>query len=280
MNIPFTKMHGLGNDFIVIDGVSRDISISPERIRELAHRRFGIGFDQLLLVEPPSQDDVDFNYRIFNVDGGEVEHCGNGARCFARFVRDKGLTDKNPVRVKTSNRILVLDMDEQGNVAVDMGLPVFVPAKIPLLAKEQALNYRRTLQVAGESIDVEFSALSMGNPHAVIKVEDLDKTAVKDIGEALGKHPDFPEGVNVGFMEIVDRQHLKLRVFERGTGETLACGTGACAAVVSARRAGLLDNEAEVQLRGGSLSIHWDGDDQPVMMTGPTASVFEGTVEI
>lgn len=273
-------MHGLGNDFIVIDGVSRDISISPERIRELAHRRFGIGFDQLLLVEPPSQDDVDFNYRIFNVDGGEVEHCGNGARCFARFVRDKGLTDKNPVRVKTSNRILVLDMDEQGNVAVDMGLPVFVPAEIPLLAKEQALNYRRTLQVAGESIDVEFSALSMGNPHAVIKVEDLDKTAVKDIGEALGKHPDFPEGVNVGFMEIVDRQHLKLRVFERGTGETLACGTGACAAVVSARRAGLLDNEAEVQLRGGSLSIHWDGDDQPVMMTGPTASVFEGTVEI
>lgn len=280
MNIPFTKMHGLGNDFIVIDGVSRDISISPERIRELAHRRFGIGFDQLLLVEPPSQDDVDFNYRIFNVDGGEVEHCGNGARCFARFVRDKGLTDKNPVRVKTSNRILVLDMDEQGNVAVDMGLPVFVPAEIPLLAKEQALNYRRTLQVAGESIEVEFSALSMGNPHAVIKVEDLDKTAVKDIGEALGKHPDFPEGVNVGFMEIVDRQHLKLRVFERGTGETLACGTGACAAVVSARRAGLLDNEAEVQLRGGSLSIHWDGDDQPVMMTGPTASVFEGTVEI
>lgn len=280
MNIPFTKMHGLGNDFIVIDAVSRDISIPPERIRELAHRRFGIGFDQLLLVEPPSQDDVDFNYRIFNVDGGEVEHCGNGARCFARFVRDKGLTDKNPVRVKTSNRILVLDMDEQGNVAVDMGVPVFVPAEIPLLATEQALTYQRSLDVDGESIEVEFSALSMGNPHAVIKVEDLENTAVKDIGEALGKHPDFPEGVNVGFMEIVDRQHLKLRVFERGTGETLACGTGACAAVVSACRAGLLDNEVEVQLRGGSLSIHWDGDDQPVMMTGPTASVFEGTVEI
>lgn len=280
MNIPFTKMHGLGNDFIVIDGVSRDISISPERVRELAHRRFGIGFDQLLLVEPPSQDDVDFNYRIFNVDGGEVEHCGNGARCFARFVRDKGLTDKNPVRVKTSNRILVLDMDDQGNVAVDMGVPVFVPAEIPLRAEQQSPSYRRTLEVAGESLEVEFSALSMGNPHAVIKVEDLDKTAVKDIGEALGKHPDFPEGVNVGFMEIVDRQHLKLRVFERGTGETLACGTGACAAVVSGRRAGLLDNEVEVQLRGGSLSIHWDGDDQPVMMTGPTASVFEGTVEI
>jgi len=280
MNIPFTKMHGLGNDFIVIDAVSRDISISAERIRELAHRRFGIGFDQLLLVEPPSQDDVDFNYRIFNVDGGEVEHCGNGARCFARFIRDKGLTDKNPVRVKTSNRILVLDMDEQGNVAVDMGVPVFVPAEIPLLATEQALTYQRSLEVDGESIEVEFSALSMGNPHAVIKVEDLENTAVKDIGEALGKHPDFPEGVNVGFMEIVDRQHLKLRVFERGTGETLACGTGACAAVVSACLAGLLDNEVEVQLKGGSLSIHWDGDDQPVMMTGPTASVFEGTVEI
>ncbi len=280
MNIPFTKMHGLGNDFIVIDGVSHEVEIDADRIRELAHRRFGIGFDQLLLVEPPSQDDVDFNYRIFNVDGGEVEHCGNGARCFARFVHDKGLTNKNPVRVKTSNRILVLDLDEAGNVSVDMSAPEFSPENIPFNAQEQATVYDRELEIDGQTHSLRFSALSMGNPHAVIKVEDLENTAVKDIGEALGKHPDFPEGVNVGFMQIVNRQHIKLRVFERGTGETLACGTGACAAVVAGNITGTLDSRVEVEVRGGKLTIQWNGDDEAVIMNGPTATVFEGTLEL
>lgn len=273
-------MHGLGNDFIVIDGVSHEVAIDADRIRELAHRRFGIGFDQLLLVEPPSQDDVDFNYRIFNVDGGEVEHCGNGARCFARFVHDKGLTTKNPVRVKTSNRVLVLDLDEAGNVSVDMSAPELRPQNVPFSAQEQSTVYERTLEINGQSHTLEFSALSMGNPHAVIKVEDLEKTAVKDIGEALGNHPDFPEGVNVGFMQIVNRQHIKLRVFERGTGETLACGTGACAAVVAGNITGVLDSEVNVDVRGGKLTIHWDGGDETVIMNGPTATVFEGTLEL
>jgi len=280
MQIQFTKMHGLGNDFVVVDGVSRNIELTAEQIKAMGDRRFGIGFDQLLLVEPASDPDADFTYRIFNVDGSEVEHCGNGARCFARFVREKGLTDNNPVRVRTVNRVLTLEADTAGNVTVDMGAPEFALEEIPFRSEELALSYERQIQVAGEELTISFSALSMGNPHAVILVEDLSKAAVKDIGEALGNHPDFPEGVNVGFMQVVNRQEIRLRVYERGTGETLACGTGACAAVVTGRNRDLLDEEVSVRLAGGYLKIQWPGDGAPVLMSGPATTVFEGTIEL
>ena len=280
MQIPFTKMHGLGNDFIVIDGISQAVSIDPDRIKALADRRFGIGFDQLLLVEPPSSPEADFDYRIFNVDGSEVEHCGNGARCFATFVREKGLSAKNPVAVKTLNRILILESDHTGNVTVDMGAPELNPEKIPFSTSMQDTTYRREIEVDGESITIEFSAISMGNPHAVIIVEDLANTAVKDIGGALGSHPDFPEGVNVGFMQIDSPEQIKLRVFERGVGETLACGTGACAAIVAGQRLGLLNTQVNVRLAGGSLFIEWPGNESSVLMSGPTTTVYEGTLEI
>ncbi len=280
MQIQFTKMHGLGNDFVVVDGVSRNIELTAEQIKAMGDRRFGIGFDQLLLVEPASDPDADFTYRIFNVDGSEVEHCGNGARCFARFVREKGLTDNNPVRVRTVNRVLTLETDTAGNVTVDMGAPEFALEEIPFRSEELALSYERQIQVAGEELTISFSALSMGNPHAVILVEDLSKAAVKDIGEALGNHPDFPEGVNVGFMQVVNRQEIRLRVYERGTGETLACGTGACAAVVTGRNRDLLDEEVSVRLAGGYLKIQWPGDGAPVLMSGPATTVFEGTIEL
>lgn len=280
MQIPFTKMHGLGNDFIVIDGVSQSVHIDPDRIKTLADRRFGIGFDQLLLVEPPSSPEADFDYRIFNVDGSEVEHCGNGARCFATFVREKGLSAKNPVAVRTLNRILILESDHTGNVTVDMGAPELNPEKIPFSTSMQDTTYRRDIEVSGESMAIEFSVISMGNPHAVIIVEDLANTAVKDIGGALGSHPDFPEGVNVGFMQIDSPEQIKLRVFERGVGETLACGTGACAAIVAGQRLGLLNTQVNVRLAGGSLSIEWPGNESSVLMSGPTATVYEGTLEI
>ena len=280
MEIPFTKMHGLGNDFIVIDGVTRPVDIDPEKIRSLADRRFGIGFDQLLLVEPPSSSEADFDYRIFNVDGSEVEHCGNGARCFAAFVREKGLSTKNPVAVKTLNRILILETDQFGDVMVDMGPPELRPEKVPFSASMQSTTYQRQIDLNGESTTIEFSAISMGNPHAVIIVEDLAKTAVKDIGGAIGAHPDFPEGVNVGFMQIVSPKHIKLRVYERGTGETLACGTGACAAVVAGQSLGLLDTEVSVKLAGGTLNIEWSGSESSVLMSGPATTVYEGTLEL
>ena len=282
MTIPFTKMHGLGNDFAVIDGVTNNISLTPEKIRELADRHFGIGFDQLLLVEPPSQPDVDFNYRIFNVDGGEVEHCGNGARCFARFVWDKGLSRNNPLTVRTVNRVLSLRSDEAGNVTVDMEKPMLEPAQLPFRADAMQTSYTRSIDLAGVPTSVEFGAVSMGNPHAVIIVEDLDNTAVKDIGEALQQHPDFPESVNVGFMQILGRNHIRLRVYERGTGETMACGTGACAATVSGCLRGLLDDTVKVDLRGGSLQIHWaftESEESSVFMTGPATTVYEGSIE-
>ena len=280
MQLSFTKMHGLGNDFIVVDGVSAHREIDGEQVRRLAHRRFGIGFDQLLLVEPPDEAGVDFNYRIFNVDGSEVEHCGNGARCFARFVQEKGLSDKNPVTVKTKNRILELTTDTNGDVTVDMGSPELSPTNIPFFSHFQANTYDRTIELAGGNQDITFCALSMGNPHAVIIVEDLANTAVKDIGEALGNHPDFPEGVNVGFMQIENPQQIRLRVFERGTGETMACGTGACAAAVAGQLQGLLADAVSVRLAGGSMQIQWSGQGSPVLMTGPATTVFEGTVEI
>ena len=280
MQIPFTKMHGLGNDFIVLDLVSNFVTLTPEQIRSLSDRRFGIGFDQLLQVEPPNEAEIDFNYRIFNMNGEEVEHCGNGARCIARFVKDKGLSDKNPLVVKTLNRILTLELAENGEVTVDMDRPEFSPLSIPFNNVEQRSVYTRTLIINGVEQDIEFTALSMGNPHAVIIVENLDNTAVKDIGEALGKHTDFPEGVNVGFVQIESKNEIKLRVFERGAGETLACGTGACAAAAAGCLRGLLGDTVKVNLLGGQLTINWQQGDSPVLMTGPVKTVYEGTIEL
>lgn len=273
-------MHGLGNDFMVVNGVTQSIELSKEKISSLAHRQFGIGFDQLLVVEPPTIADLDFSYRIFNLDGSEVEHCGNGARCFASYVYQQGLSINNPLKVGTVNRVLSLKTEDNGEVTVDMGIPETEPQKIPFRETGNSATYRRKIQIGSDMVEVEFSAVSMGNPHAVIKVEDLDNTAVKEIGEAVGSHPDFPEGVNVGFMEISSRSAIRLRVFERGTGETLACGTGACAAVVAGCLQGLLDDTVKVNLPGGQLNINWLKPDAPVMMTGPVSTVYEGTIEI
>ena len=280
MKISFTKMHGLGNDFMVLDLLANDIELSAAQIRKLADRHTGIGFDQLLQIEAPTEAGVDFNYRIFNPDGTEVEHCGNGARCFARYVSDKGLTTKNPISVKTLNRVLSLHINGNGEVTVDMGKPDFVPAQIPFNANVQANSYHRELLVDGRKLNLEFSALSMGNPHALIIVEDIENTAVKDIGEALGAHPDFPQGVNVGYMQILNRSRLILRVYERGVGETRACGTGACAAVVAGCLQGQLDDTVEVQSRGGQLSVNWRQQDSPVLMTGPVTTVYEGSIQL
>ena len=280
MDLPFTKMHGLGNDLVVVDLVSNHVDLTVEQIRLMGDRHLGIGFDQLLLIEPPSDPTVDFNYRIYNCDGAEVEHCGNGARCFATYVTEKGLTNRNPIRVKTVNRVLSLQILADGQVTVDMAQPQFAPANIPFVTAAPAKTYRRNIEVNGQHQTVEFCALSMGNPHAVIIVEDLDNTAVTDIGKALGAHPDFSEGVNVGFMQILGRDTIKLRVFERGAGETLACGTGACAAVVAGCLLGHLDDTVKVNLRGGSLHITWQQGTAPVLMTGPTTTVYEGIIQL
>ena len=282
MALSFTKMHGLGNDFAVVDGVTQAVNLTAEQIKALADRQLGIGYDQLLLVEPPSQPNVDFNYRIFNVDGVEVEHCGNGARCFALFVRAKGLSQKNPLTVKTLNRVLSLSFEESGDITVDMEKPMLEPAHLPFCADGRRTKYHRTLTVGGVDLDVEFGAVSMGNPHAVIIVEDLENAAVKEIGRAFQAHPDFPDSVNVGFMQVLQRDHIKLRVFERGTGETLACGTGACAATVVGCLNGLLDETVEVDLKGGCLKIQWPlsvSEDSPVVMTGPACIVYDGIIE-
>ena len=282
MALSFTKMHGLGNDFVVVDGVTQSVNLSAEQIKAFADRQLGIGYDQLLLVEPPSQPDVDFNYRIFNVDGGEVEHCGNGARCFALFVRAKGLSQKNPLTVKTHNRVLSLSFEESGDISVDMEKPILEPAHLPFCADRRLAEYHRTLNVGGLNLEVKFGAVSMGNPHAVIIVEDLENAAVKEIGRALQAHPDFPNSVNVGFMQVLRRDHIKLTVFERGTGETLACGTGACAATVVGCLNGLLDETVEVDQKGGCLKIHWPfsvSEDSPVVMTGPAHIVYDGIIE-
>ena len=279
MKIPFTKMHGLGNDFIVLDLTERKVKLSPEQICGLADRNFGIGFDQLLQIETARSAEVDFNYRIFNTDGSEVEHCGNGARCFATYVREKNLSDRNPIRVKTMNRTLSLKINKNGNVSVDMGIPEFNPRNIPFRAEIEEILYRREVEIEGETRELEFIPLSIGNPHAVIFVEDLANTAVKDIGEALGAHSDFPNGVNVGFAEIRSRNEVGLRVFERGAGETLACGTGACAAVIAGRLLHKLDAKVKVTLAGGELDIEWEKG-MSVLMTGPTKIVYEGTIDL
>ena len=279
MLLPFTKMHGLGNDFIVLDLISTPVALNPELIRALGDRHFGIGFDQLLLIEAPTEPDIDFNYRIFNCDGTEVEHCGNGARCFARFVLDKGLSTQRTLSVKTKRGKIVLHVEDDGYVTVDMGAPDFNPASLPFNATP-AKQYQRSIFVNGKQQDVQFFCVSMGNPHAVIVVDDLDATDVHAIGAALGAHRDFPQGVNVGFMQVLDRNTIKLRVFERGAGETLACGSGACAAVACGHAAGLLDNEVCAHLTGGDLRLTWQGGDASVLMRGPAVSVFEGHIDI
>jgi diaminopimelate epimerase len=279
MDIHFTKMHGLGNDFIVLNNLHNEYQLSAKQIAALSHRQFGVGFDQLLLVEAATEPGIDFSYRIFNVDGREVEHCGNGARCFAKYVSDKGLFHEKSLVVKTANRVLTLKIDGD-SVTVDMEAPEFVASKIPFIGDSNLKMHTRQLTVSGSPLEVEFCTLSMGNPHAVIRVEDLSKTAVKEIGEALGAHPDFPEGCNVGFMQLCDRDTIDLRVYERGAGETLACGTGACAAVVAGCLQGLLDATVTVKLHGGELSITWLGIDSPVLMTGPATTVFEGKIQI
>ena len=276
MKIKFSKMHGLGNDFVVIDGVRQSISLTDEQIRFIGHRNFGVGFDQMLLVEKSSTPDVDFRYRIFNADGGEVEQCGNGARCFVRFVHDQGLTDKKEIRVETMRGVIGPRLEDDGNVTVNMGAPVFEPEKIPFDSQSQDVVQNISVGAA----EVAITAVSMGNPHAVQVVADVDAAPVEVQGPLIEKHIRFPKRVNAGFMQILDRHSIKLRVYERGAGETLACGTGACAAVVAGISRGLIDSPVRVQTRGGDLSIAWAGKGQPVMMTGPAVTVFTGEIEL
>jgi len=276
MKLRFAKMQGLGNDFVVIDAIRQPVSLTPQQIRFLADRHFGIGCDQLLVVEPPAAPDADFRYRIFNADGGEVEQCGNGARCFVRFVHEQGLTDKRSIRVETLRGIIQPQLEDDGMVTVDMGPPRLAPADIPFIAEREALTY--PLQ-AGDTL-VEISALSMGNPHAVQLVEDVDAAPVAAQGPLIESHPRFPQRVNAGFMQVVDAHRIRLRVYERGAGETLACGTGACAAVVAGIRRGLLASPVRVATRGGELSIAWAGEGSPVLMTGPAVTVFEGEITL
>lgn len=270
----FTKMQGQGNDFVVIDGVRQAVTLTAAQVRAIADRHFGIGCDQLLLVEKPHSPENDFRYRIWNSDGGEVEQCGNGARCFARFVREEGLTAKHEIRVETASGVIVPRIEESGRVTVDMGAPRFEPRDIPFEVSDRRTTY--PLQVGGQSIEV--SVLSMGNPHAVQVVEDVERAPVATQGPLIENHPAFPKRVNAGYMQVVSRAHIRLRVWERGAGETLACGTGACAAVVAGIERGLLDNEVRVTTRGGDLAIRWLGPSRAVMMTGDAVRVFDGEI--
>jgi diaminopimelate epimerase len=276
MRLKFTKMHGLGNDFVVFDAISQYVALAPQQLRLVADRHFGVGCDQILLVERATQAGADFRYRIFNADGGEVEQCGNGARCFVRFVHEKGLTDKREIRVETASGIIVPRFEENGQITVDMGAPRFETAQIPFVAEQRAPTY--LLALTGKT--VEISVLSMGNPHAVQVVADADAAPVAQDGPQIERHSAFPARVNAGFMQVLDRRHIKLRVFERGAGETLACGTGACAAAVAGITRGLLDSPVKVTTRGGDLSIAWSGEGTPVLMSGPAVSVFEGEMEL
>lgn len=273
MQLRFTKMHGLGNDFMVIDAISQKVRLNSDLVRRLADRNRGVGFDQLLVVEPPSEPEMDFRYRIFNADGSEVEHCGNGARCFARFVRDKELILGDLIKVQTARGQAVLEIQGRDQVEVDMGPPDLEPAQIPLLAETKASTY--FLQT-NQGKTIELGAVSMGNPHGVILVDSVENAPVAELGPELESHPSFPNRANIGFMEIVSRSEIKLRVYERGAGETLACGTGACAAVVSGRIRGLLDEDVLVHLPGGDLTIHWKAEGSSVKMVGPVATVYEG----
>jgi diaminopimelate epimerase len=276
MRLKFTKMQGVGNDFVVIDAVNQRVRLDAPAARRLADRHFGVGCDQILLIEPPRRADTDFYYRIFNADGNEVQHCGNGARCFLRYVREKGLTSKDAIRVETLSGVIAPQLEPDGQVTVDMGSPQFEPTRIPFVAERQAPTY--WLEV--DSQPVEISALSMGNPHAVQIVDDVQAAPVLTQGPLIERHPRFPEGVNAGYAQVVSRGHIRLRVYERGAGETLACGTGACAAVVAGITRGYLDSRVRVSTHGGDLTIAWAGDRQPVLMTGPAESVFEGEIEL
>ena len=308
MKLKFSKMHGLGNDFVVFDGITQHVALSPEQVRRIADRHFGIGCDQVLVVERAQSADADFRYRIFNADGGEVEQCGNGARCFVRFVLDRGLTAKSEIRVETLSGRIAPRLEASGEITVNMGTPVFAPARVPFIASSAA--FVQPLEVG--DVTVMISALSMGNPHAVQVVDDIDTAAVATLGPLIEWHARFPRRVNAGFMQVVDRGHIRLRVWERGAGETLACGTGACAAAVTGIRRGLLDSPVRVSTRGGDLTIRWNGEDNAgnnvgnsagnnagnsaddsgrnqqehggmagaVLMTGPAVTVFEGEIEI
>ncbi|MEZ5529572.1 MAG: diaminopimelate epimerase [Porticoccaceae bacterium] len=276
MLLRFTKMHGLGNDFVVIDGVSQEVNMTPELARKLGDRRFGIGCDQILLVEPPTAHDVDFRYRIFNQDGSEVEQCGNGARCFAKFVRDRHLTGKSDIRVETAAGIITLHIRRNNLIEVNMGVPILEPARIPFQAETRTNTY--AIEALGQQWRI--GAVSMGNPHAVLTVADVQTAPVESLGPVLESHPRFPKRVNVGFMQVVSRNEINLRVFERGAGETLACGTGACAAAVAGQLQDLLDSPVTVNLPGGSLEIQWQGEGQPVIMTGNATTVFHGRIRI
>jgi diaminopimelate epimerase len=276
MPLKFTKMHGLGNDFVVFDAINQSLALTLAQVRFLSDRRFGIGCDQLLLVERAQQQGVDFRYRIFNADGSEVQQCGNGARCFARFVRDKGLTDKDAIVVETASGIITLHIEADGQVRVNMGKPNFSPASLPFLAEAEQLVYE--LELGEETLSI--GAVSMGNPHAVLQVEDVERAPVAELGSRLESHPRFPERVNAGFMQVLDSGAIRLRVYERGAAETLACGTGACAAVAVGRRWGLLGDDVRVSLPGGELTIRWAGEGEDLWMIGPATSVFEGTIEL
>ncbi len=274
--LKFTKMHGLGNDFVVIDAISQSFSLNSDQIKGIADRHFGVGCDQLLLVEKSPSPDADFKYRIFNADGSEVWQCGNGARCFARFVHEKQLTEKQVITVDTHAGQLVLHLKEDNLVMVDMGVPRHLPAEIPLRTEHE----QRFYSVMVNENEKAFGAVSMGNPHAVLQVNDVKSAPVQELGEELESHPFFPERANIGFMQIVNRQHIRLRVYERGAAETLACGSGACAAVVIGHEQNLLDAQVDVDLPGGRLQISWAGRGTPVLMTGPAGTVFEGQMQI
>lgn len=272
----FSKMHGLGNDFMVVDNVTQNAFFSKERIKQLADRNYGVGFDQLLLVEPPYDPDQDFHYRIFNADGSEVSQCGNGARCFARFVKHKGLINRNKVIVSTKAGRMVLYLEKEGQVTVIMGRPEFEPARIPFTANKQENTYI----LRNGDATIFCGVVSMGNPHCVIEVEDVDTADVKGIGAYVGAHERFVEGVNVGFMQIINENKIRLRVFERGAGETLACGSGACAAVAVGQIQGKLGQEVEVELPGGKLTIKWPGGDSVLKMTGPAEHIYDGQIPL
>ena len=283
MQIRFTKMHGLGNDFVVLDAINQNFVPTPAQARFLADRHFGVGCDQILVIERASTPGIDFRYRIFNADGGEVEQCGNGARCFVRFVHEQGLTQKREIRVETQSGLITPRLEADGQITVDMGVPRFLPAEIPFDIESDALVH---LLSVGDA-QIEISVVSMGNPHAVQVVADVDAAPVAQLGPLIESHRRFPRRVNAGFMQIVDRHAIRLRVHERGAGETLACGTGACAAVVAGIRRGLLDSPVRVSMRGGDLSIAWNGETgntgapgQPVMMTGPAVTVFSAEIEL
>ncbi|MGL4476253.1 MAG: diaminopimelate epimerase [Shewanella sp.] len=279
--IHFTKMHGLGNDFMVIDAITQNVFFSPEQIRRLADRHQGVGFDQMLLVEPPYDPDLDFHYRIFNADGSEVEQCGNGARCFARFVHNQGLTHKSKIRVSTTAGKMTLRLERDGNVTVNMGVPNLEPSNIPFKAKRAEKTYLLMTEVQ----TFLCGAASLGNPHCVIDISDLsvnslDEVDVDRIGSLLTKHERFPKGVNVGFMQVISPEHIKLRVYERGAAETMACGSGASAAVVVGHFQGKLAQKVKVDLPGGNLLIHWEGEGKPLWMTGPAVTVFDGQIQL